>query len=186
MAVSYLVPASELDAGGFIAFGSGASNVARINTAPTSDTSNGVWADTMSSEDPCYYQLTVPTAIDSAQPVSIGVIACGDYTEDSGTYAFNLKLKYGGAAGTLIATHSTSRPILGTGVFTSSSLTLSGAEAIVAAANASDLCLGIDDLDSGMSVGGGLYISEIWLEYTESGGDTGTRRRTHLPVVGAG
>lgn len=184
--MAYLVPASELAAGGFTAFGSGASNVARINTAPTSDTSNGVWADTMSSEDPCYYQLTVPTAIDTAQPVVIGVIAAGDYTEDSGTYAFNVKLKYGGAAGRLVATHATSRPILTTGVFTSSTTTLSGAEAIVAADNSGDLCLGVDDLDSGMSVGGGLYISEIWLEYTEAGAGGITSRRRMLPLMGVG
>jgi len=184
--MAYLVPASELASGGFVAFGSGASNVARINTAPSSDTSNGMVADTLGSEDPCAYQLTVPTAIDTAQPVKIGIIAAGDYTEDSGTYAFDVVLKYGGATGTVIATHSTSRPILGTGVFTSSEETLDAGQRSTAAAQSTDLCLVIDNLDSGLSVGGSLFVSEIWLEYTESGASGVTSRRRMLPLMGVG
>jgi hypothetical protein len=186
MPASYLVPATELDAGSFTAYGSGASDVARINTAPTSDTGNGITTDVFSSGDPAAYQLTTPAVgIDAGQPVKIGLIVTASHASELGDYNFDLVLKYGGATGTVIATLSDSRPITNTPVYTSSELTLSGGEATTAAAQASDLCLVIDGLDAGLSVGGNLFVSEIWLEYTESGGG-GSSRRRNLPLMGVG
>jgi len=166
----YLVPASELDAGSFTSYGSGASNVARINTAPASDTSNGVETNLFAGGDPCAYQLTAPVAgIDAGLSVKIGLIVTASHASELGTYSFDLVLKHGGASGTVIATLSDSRPITNSPVYTSSELTLSGAEAAVAAANASDLCLVMDGLDGGLSLGGSLFVAEMWVEYTESG-----------------
>ena len=186
--MSYLVPITELSAGGFLPHGSGSSNVDRINTAPTSDTSNGIVNSMFVSEAPCAYQLSIPSVgIKAALDVKIGIIAAAGHTEDSGTYDFTLYLKSGGASGTVIASVATSRGILATPVFSGTEYTLVDAEPGNAAAAATDLCLVVDDLDAGFSVGGGLYISELWLEYTESsGGGAITSRRRMLPLMGVG
>ncbi len=185
--MSYLVPDTEIaGTGTWTSFGSGANNVARLNTAPTSDTSNGILTSTSTTLGTIAYGLTNPSIdVDTSADVKIGIIAAAEDPLGLGTFSCDLILKEGGIAGTTIATLSFSRDIDNPGVFSGSEATLSAGEK-AAVSDWTDLCLVIGTPDAGLATGQ-FSVSEIWLEYTEGAGPgTSTRKRSHLMLMGVG
>jgi hypothetical protein len=183
----YLVPDSEIaGTGAWGPYGSGASNVERINTAPTSDTSNGIRAATASTPlGTIAYGLGNPSpSVDTSAAVKIGVIAGAEDPLGLGNFTCDLVLKQGGISGTTIATLSFNRNINVTATFSSSELTLSGAEKS-AVSDWNDLCLVLGTPNPGIAQGD-LLISEIWLEYSAGSVSGRTRKRSHLMLMGLG
>jgi hypothetical protein len=184
----YLVPDTEIAGTGvWNPYGTGASNVERINTAPTSDTSNGIKADTnVTPLGTIAYGLTNPSiSVNTSADVKIGVIAGAEDPLGLGTFTCDLILKQGGISGTTIATLTFVRDIDSSAAFSGSEATLTVGEK-AAVSNWTDLCLVLGTPNAGIAQGN-LYISEIWLEYTEGAGPgSNTRKRSHLMLMGCG
>jgi len=181
----YLVPDTEIaGTGTWTSFGSGANNVVRLNTAPTSDTSNGILTSTSTTLGTIAYGLTNPSiSVDTSADVKIGIIAAAEDPLGLGTFSCDLILKEGGIAGTTIATHAFVRDIDNPGVFSGDTTTLSAGEK-AAVSDWTDLCLVIGTPDAGLATGQ-FSVSEVWLEYTEGSGG-GSSRRRNLPLMGVG
>jgi len=187
--MAYLVPDAD-STGTAVTFGAGTGQWDRLNSYGTPDDSNGIVWDNFAAVSILVVRLSDPSVgVDEGQPIALKVRA-GGFTKysDPGDVTMGMSASlYKGdpyVAGLLIKTLAFSRGQ--DEAFSESSIALDAGD--------------IEDVDgdwgnmfvefhaptySGSSGSIDLKVSELALEYTETGGGGGARRRL-LPLVGCG